>query len=325
MPYRNTPVSSRENMMAMYAEKAPYWVPMPADVDFLHFPLYSDNLGRGRAVDITDAFGIDWEYVPTAGGSIVRAGVKPCMEDVNEWKERINFPDIDKWDWAGEAERINIDVARSGEFSFVNGFWFERLISFMEFMNAALALIDDDQKDAIHELFTASTEFGCKLVDKLCEYWPRIDTFTVHDDWGSQKAPFFSQETAEELFVPYMKILTDHIHSKGRFAALHSCGHNFTRVQCFIDGGFDQWTPQNMNDTHRLYDEVGDKIIIGVVPDPFNLETTSEKEQRERARDYVDRFCKPGKPSTLNWVGPMPQAFSEELYEYSRKKFAGLI
>ena len=44
-------------------------------------------------------------------------------------------------------------------------------------------------------------------------------------------------EVAYELFVPYMKQLTDHIHSKGRVATLHSCGHNEERVQCYIDGG----------------------------------------------------------------------------------------
>jgi len=160
------------------------------------------------------------------------------------------------------------------------------------------------------------------VIDKLVEHWPAVDGFNIHDDWGSQKAPFFSQEVADELFVPHMKALTDHIHAKGRYATLHSCGHLFNRVQCFIDGGFDAWDPQTMNDTKTLYDNFGDKIIIAVVPDLFDPETTPEDEQRRRAREHVDRFCKPGKPTFISFYGSpaLTPAFSDELYEYSRKK-----
>ena len=323
-PLRNTPISPRENTCAMYFDKAPYWVPMPVDGNMLVAPIYNMTLGRGRGADLVDAFGIQWEYEPTAGGSIVRGG-NPILKNANEWKDKIVFPDIETWDWEGEAEREKIDIARASEFSFVNGFLFERLISFMDFMPAAMALIDEDQRAALHELFATGAEFACKLVDKFCDHWPRIDGFNVHDDWGSQKAPFFSEEIAYELFVPYMKVLNDHIHAKGRYVSLHSCGHNFTRVQCFIDAGFDQWSPQPMNDTHALYEEFGDKIIIAVQADPFDPATTSEEEQRERARAHFDRFCKPGKPSTVGGMAAMAPAFSDELYEYSRKKYGGFI
>ena len=128
-------------------------------------------------------------------------------------------------------------------------------------MPAAMALIDEEQVDALHELFGATTELACRLVDKLCEYYPELTEINVHDDWGAQKAPFFSMDVANELFVPYMKKLTDHIHAKGRIATLHSCGHNADRIQCYIDGGFDQWSPQPMNDIEKLYELYGDKIV----------------------------------------------------------------
>jgi len=35
----------------------------------------------------------------------------------------------------------------------INGFWFERLISFMGFEGAAEALIDEDQTDAVKAIF----------------------------------------------------------------------------------------------------------------------------------------------------------------------------
>jgi len=324
MPLWNTPVTPKENVAAMYHDKHPYWVPSGADAGMIMPPLYNTRLGRGGPGGITDAFGIHWEYVEQVHGSIVRPGA-PLLSDVNEWREKVIFPDIDAWDWAAEAEATKIDTRRSTQISFVNGFWFERLISFMDFLPAAMALIDEDQIDAIRDLFEASTSFAIKLVDKFCEYWPALDGFNIHDDWGSQRSPFFSEETAYDLFVPHMKALTDHIHTKGRFATLHSCGHNFTRVQCFIDGGFDSWDPQPMNDTHALYEQYGDKIIISVVPAGIDAANASDDDMRAAARAFVDTYCRPGKPAAVNHAAreKLTNAFYEELYEYSRKHYGG--
>ena len=326
-PLRNTPVSPKENYAALYYDKAPYWIPLPVENAMFSTQLYGSRLSRGvPGTGTTDAFGIEWEYVPTAGGSMVRPGA-PFMADANEWKDKIKFPNIDEWDWAAELENVTLNPRLSIQTSLVNGYWFERLVSFMDFGPAVMALIDEDQKDAVKSLFEAMTEFAMKVVDKFIEYWPEMDGFNVHDDWAAQKAPFFSKQTGYEMFVPYMRMLTDHIHSKGRYATLHSCGHGAMNVECFIDGGFDRWDPQTMNDTYKLYDEFGDKIVIAVVPEPFDPETTSEAEQRERARAFVDRFTQPGKPCCIGSYGnpALTPAFSDELYEYSRKKYAGLL
>lgn len=151
-----------------------------------------------------------------------------------------------------------------------------------------------------------------------------LDGFNIHDDWGAQKAPFFSEEIAYEFFVPYMRQLNDHIHQKGRYSTLHSCGHVDSRVQCFIDGGFDAWDPQLMNDIHMLYEKWGDKIVLGVWPDAFDPENSTEEEQRQAARDFVAAFSAPGKPVILSHYGAwaLTPAFSEELYIASRRRYA---
>jgi hypothetical protein len=321
-PLRDTPVTPRENIAALYYDKHPYWLPLPGEATYFMSPLYNDRLGRGGPAGVTDAFGITWEWVESAGGSIVRPG-EPFMQNANEWKDKVIFPDLDAWDWAGEVEKAKCDVRLSTQLSLINGFWFERLVSFMDFAPAAMALIDDDQKDAVKALFAEMTDFACRLVDKYCQYWPALDGFNIHDDWSAQRSPFFSMETAYELFVPFMRELTDHIHSKGRYTTLHSCGHGEARVQCFIDGGFDGWDPQVMNDTHRLWETVGDRICISVVPEPFDPAATDEEEQRRRGRDFAERFCAPGKPAQLGFYGgPMlTPAFTEEVYIQSRKIF----
>ncbi len=322
VPVLNSPVTSRANFAALFDEKHPYWMPSIREVRDLHPPIYNNNLGRGLQQDITDVFGVRWRYVPEAGGSIVEPG-SPLLENVNQWREKIKIPDIDAWDWDAAAKTHPIDPRYSCFFSFVNGFWFERLISFMDFMYAAMALIDEEQTDAIKELFGTMTDLGCRLVDKICQTWPLLDLIEVHDDWGSQKAPFFSQEVAEELFVPFMKQLTDRIHYWGRYALLHSCGHNADRIQCYIDGGFDMWAPQTMNDIEYLYDKYGDKIVLCVFPKETDLAQRSEEEQRAAARDFADRYCQSGKPCILGMTAAsrVTPAFEDELYEYTRKLY----
>jgi hypothetical protein len=310
-------------MAALFYDKHPYWTPTTSDFALHIPPLYNNLLGRGGPEGTTDAFGIQWEWVESAGGSIVRPGA-PFLSDANEWYDKIKIPDVDKWDWVSETKTLKLDARLSNQITLVNGFWFERLVSFMDFAPAAVALIDDDQTDAVRDLFEALTELAIRVVDKICDAWPAIDGFNVHDDWAAQKAPFFSNDVARDMFTPYMRALTDHIHGKGRFATLHSCGRGEDRVNCFIDGGFDGWDPQVINNTQRLYDEVGDKIVISVVPEPFDPASTPDSEQRARARAYFDNFCKPGKPSMISFYGQpaLTPIFAEELYSYSRKRYS---
>ncbi len=318
----NTPVTPRENLHALFEDKHPYWMPVITDVIDQTPDVYSYNLGRARRADNIDVFGIKWTYVEQVGGSIEEPG-QHFLESVDEWKDKIKLPDIEQWDWLSEAKKIVADPRFSLEFTFVNGFWFERLISFMDFMDAAVALIDEDYQEDIKELFGAMTDMGCKLVDKFCTLWPMLDFIETHDDWGAQKAPFFSQDVADELFVPYMKQLNDKIHSWGRHSLLHSCGHNEDRIQAYIDGGFDYWGPQEMNDIGALYDKYGDKIVIGVFPEETNLVQLSEEEQRAAARRFADRYCQPDKPVIMgvNATKRTTPIFMDEIYRYTRQLY----
>jgi hypothetical protein len=91
-------------------------------------------------------FGIEWEYIAQVGGSMVRPG-KPFIEDANELADKVVWPDIDKWDWEGCA-KANVEYLSKPNFNicwFLNG-WYERLISFMDFEGAVVAMIDEDQR-----------------------------------------------------------------------------------------------------------------------------------------------------------------------------------
>lgn len=318
----NAPISYRQNSLSLFWDKKPCFVVTGNDFSGLTCGYYQKYLARANRAEgqKVDAFGVKWVFEPTAGGSISEAG-NPRFIDVNEWKNVISMPDINDWDWAADADEHPVDTNFAVEMTPVNGFWFERLISFMDFVNAAVALVDDEQTDAIQELFEATTQLACDLVDKICEYWPATDGFMLHDDWGSQRDPFFSEAIARELFLPHMKRLVSHIHNKGRYCGLHSCGHVEDRVNIFIEAGIDTWQMQaNANNIYKLYDEVGDKIALQVSIPEFDL--NDEKAAVQAARDYVDTFCKPGKPTMLIARDALTnRVFAEEVYSYSRKHY----
>lgn len=264
-----------------------------------------------------DMFGTIWEYEPVARGSMVRPG-NPRMTDVNDWRKIITLPDVDSWDWKKSREMNAGYLEKWNDmwilFTILTG-WFERLISLMDFENAALALIDEDQTDAIHDFFNEITKVYCRIVDKVAEYYPEVECIVVHDDWGSQRSLFFSQDAAMEIIVPHMKTLVDHIHSKGLFADLHSCGHTEDRIEAYLAAGWDAWCPQPMNDSISLQEKYGDRILI--LPNLTIPENMTEEEETELAKSLAKQFARPGKATMLGHV-TLPEHMEREFYRYSR-------
>ena len=318
---RKAPVSPRQNAEAMYWDHHPYYM-STATTQGLRNP-WNAHMGRGGPEGLVDDLGIEWVFEPTAGGSIVHPEKPQLMEDVNDWKEKVHLPDPETWDWEAAKAETELDYRLPLQVSFTNGFGFERMISMMGFVPAAMSLLDDEQTDAIKEMLQAFADFGCKCIRKYCEVFPSLDVINIHDDWGSQQSTFFSEDIAREIFLPYLKQMTDCIHEQGRIASLHSCGHNDKRTQVFIDAGFDEWQPQDMNDFDYLFENFADKILLYVWEDTTELLDKSEEEQREAARKFFDRFNKPGKFTMLSsHMTAAPKAYLDEIYRYSRVRYA---
>jgi hypothetical protein len=337
-PVYNTPVSLKEGFIAAM-KREPVWQLLGIETTIFIPRINPDNIARAFAFDGEgmvmndqggvpvggpDMFGIEWVFVPSAGGSMVKPG-NPLMTDANDWKAKVRFPDLNKWNWEESAEKnkayLNVDTLVQG--MILNGF-FERLISFMDFENAALSMVDEEQQDAVKDLMMALADLYIDIIDRYKKYYG-ITYFNIHDDWGSQMAPFFSPAVGAKLIVPAMRKVTDHIHAMGGFADFHCCGHVDACIPNMIAAGWDSWGGMPMNDTQGDYEKYGDKIIIGVIPDEFDPATTSEADQRAAARKYIDKFCKPGKLATLNMsaFGMLTPAFREEMYRYSRTKLGG--
>lgn len=338
LPVYDFPVSMADAMVDTFFNKKPWWIPTDIEVKAFTPAVIPDNGARGFVFEAQpyprekfggkDMFGVEWTYVDVAGGSMVKPG-HPLLTDLSKWREKVIMPDIDSWDWEGSA-KANKEYLASGfcnSLMLLNGCWFERLISFMDFEDAAVALIDEDEVVYVKEIAHELTDLYIKIIDKAVEaYGDGIHGICIHDDWGAQKSPFFSEEAARDIFLPQMKRFVDHCHSKGKYVDLHSCGHIDSRCNIFVEAGFDSWTPMAMNDTQKLYEDYGDKIVIGIIDDLFDPATATEEEQRAAARKFVEKYTKPGKVAMFsafyNKPGMMTLAFREELYKASRIRYS---
>lgn len=331
-PLYNRPITPRENLALAFSGQKPYWIPntgwMFCDVRNFRPRQIPDNYATHLVFDGGDVleydsdtkrgwFGLDWVYVPVAGGATVKPGT-PMIEDMNDWESIIQWPDLDAVDWKtmGQMNKTFLDTPQSIQLGMLDGFW-ERLISLMDVSGAAMALIDEDQQDAVHAFFDKYADFMIEYIRRAKEVCP-FDFVLIHDDWGTQNGPFFSEETAREMLLPYLKRVVDYIHSEGMFYEQHSCGNCTKLVPVYMEAGVDVWCPQPMNDFDTILAQCkGSRLHIGmdcpVAPD------APEAEARQAAYDWFARYG--DQQVTLAPMVSNP-IFMQEVYKLSREAFA---
>ena len=334
-PVFHTPCTPRENFAAMFKGKNPLWMPLTTDSQTFCPRVDPDNIARGFVFDGEepydhakyggpDMFGIEWVFVPMVGGSMEKPGVPHPLKDVNDWRDVIKFPDVNAWDWEGCGERNAAWFEKNKKFDIssmlLNGMGFERLVSFMGFEEAAIALIDDEQIDAVREL---ANEICDKVyipyVTNMKKYCPGLTRITLHDDWGSQRAPFFSLDSVREAYVDVYKKFNEHVKSLGLIAEVHSCGKNDMVVPAYIESGFETWNGMYMNDKRKLFELYGDKFIFAVDPPAVADDMdASEDDIWAGAKEFCEFYIRDGKCRTIaNCIRKNPN-FIAAVYQISR-------
>ena len=321
----STPISYKENVLRMYAGKIPMWAPFSSG-DITRVMAYADPervaRSKGDGTPRTDGWGVDWIFVDVAGGAMVKPG-KPLVTDINRWEEQVkSIPDPDTWDWEAAYEKVKGSIDDEHATMVTNpGCLFERLIALMDFENAAVALIDDEQKEGVHRLFRAVTDIHKKMYYYIRKYF-HTEIANFNDDWGSQRAEFFSEETAREMLFPYIKEMCDYVHSLGMYWDLHCCGFVEGLVGLFAEAGYDSWGGQPMNDKYKLKKLYGDKMLFtGHINCPPG---TPVEEQDKIIREFFDTI---GEDNRV-FVEPnrdCPEGFRERIYEASRRNYDRLV
>ena len=254
----NTPITSRENFLRIYQGKTPMWIPITLEMVNIKPDCDPENVARSPKGGI-DGWGVEWQWEGI--GAMVRPG-NPLVKDIEHWEDYVTPPDPDKWDWEACYERTKKQL-RPDRFTMVStgSCLFERLIAVMDFDNAAVALVDEDEQEHVHRFFRAVVDSRKKWYTQA-KKWFNPDIANWNDDWGTQRAEMFSVDTAKEMLVPYVKEVGDLVHSLGMYFDLHCCGRVEKFVPFFIEEGFNSWGGQALNDKYALKQKYGDKMIF---------------------------------------------------------------
>lgn len=334
LPVFSSPITSRENMRLAYERKRPVWIPFTYEVHNFNPRIFRDNCSRAMIQEARpaspseyggpDMFGVPWVFDPASGGSMVAPG-NPMLTELADWEKTIVFPDPASWDWDGcAAENAGyFDTELPVKLTIFTGL-FERLISFMNFEPAIISLIDEDEKAHVHALFSRLCDMYEEMITLACKRFP-IDIICFHDDWGSQRAPFFSLSTCMEMLVPYLKRVADCCHRNGVFIEFHSCGKNEMLVPAMIEAGVDSWSCQPLNDTVALRRQYGDRLIFNLWPPKLVdgcrgelMDTTARVFIEEQAPGY-DTAPFMINTADIRWLDePEALEYTAALYKYGR-------
>lgn len=341
-PKRNRPITPYENWKLLLTGKKPYWIPrygfVCGDDDIVGFRPRenSDNIANHQVFDGGDYydyvglgniiysawFDLIWEFVPSCGGATVRPG-EPRVKDMNQWRDIVKFPNLDEVDWEACAKR-NREYTTSDKLVTLGiqcGIW-ERLISLMDCDKAAMAMIDEDQEDAVKDFFDALTDFYIDYIGRLKKACPGITNVLIHEDWCHQNGPFFSPDTAREMLVPYMNKLADFCHENGMFFEHHCCGKLGPMADVMVkEVRSDFWCgQQDLNDGLAMAKKYQDcNFAIGVQSPAVPDDATPEDIQKI-ADDFVAEYgdCK----IIICDMTPIRPELLEALYRAYRIRFS---
>ena len=316
-PIEGRPCSVRENYIRCVKGEQPYWMPAYMTESNIIWP---DAIEEHPVPEVNgfDWWGVDWFMVESAGGMITKPGTR-VISDFANWKEEVEWPDLSLVDFETDGKKIQqlLDPDRPHIYECVEGI-FERLHEMMPFDETLLAFYEEPE--LLEEFFQKMADYKIQCCDKIFTHYGRVDGVLYHDDWGTQRAGFFSNKMFREQIMPATSRLLKFIKDQGKFIELHSCGKNIQYVPEMIEMGIDMWTPQlPINDPDTLYETYGDRMTFGFF---VNIpHSADEQEVRKIIRDFVDHFGAKGR--CMPWImtdftNPNQDIWAhEELYHYS--------
>lgn len=317
-------LNGRNNALKVFRHEMPERFPRNEDFHNMFFPLERASDPEGGE----DGFGVHWTVMPNAGQTVHYLDGPP-LTDVSLWREQVRWPDLDHFDWAADAARQTAAWDREAQMGMMvlfNGH-FERLHALMGFEDALLAFYDDP--DAVHELFTAMTQYKLRCLRIAKEYYDP-DIIVFHDDWGANTNMFFSPDLWQEFIAPQLRQVIDETHRLGMLFEMHSCGHVHEVVGDLVDMGIDSIQPLQypQNDIRMVKANWGDRLVIRGGSDGQTVLSpeSSEADIRAAARESLEVLAPNGNHIPYVFAfGSDPQrpmaVFNDEVSRFEQEFF----
>ena len=206
-----------------------------------------------------DIFGVHWSA--TEDISHRTPGQKPIYDDIEDWREQVRFPNVDKFEWdelRRDAEAVDREKQLVGVMLYTGPF--ERATELTSMEDCLVNLMLDPE--SFSELIGAIADYKIQVIEKCWEY-ARPDIFVIHDDWGTMKSTFMNPALWREVIKPHTQRIYDAIRAHGAIIAQHSCGAIGPLVGDMVEMGADAWDGQpECNDFAALRAQYGDRLVI---------------------------------------------------------------
>ncbi len=280
-------MTKKENYLRALLIQDPEWVPMEFDDDVLKViwrPIVERPAQAGK-----DAWGVEWDYDVDAEGGTYPAPRNYVISDIENWKEQVSLPDLDKGDWEGvklQADAIDRDkYVIEGN---VDMGIFERTYLLMGIEEALVAYYTNQEE--MYELAGTIADYKIEFLHRFIETI-KPDTIMYGDDWGTQNNLFMSPDIWRAIIKPHTQRIYDCIRSHGVIVKQHSCGRIESIFGDMIEMGVQGYNPcQPCNDLASLKKAYGDKICFcGGIDSQFVL-TPPTKTPEDVRNEVIKRM-----------------------------------
>ncbi len=321
---RDSSITPRENLMVAFNHEKPLWMPnLYADSQCV-VSKCSRDMAPSKGAAGVDWFGTKYIFSEAVGINMPAGGV---FDDVTEWREKVQWPDLDAIDWTQDAEGFVRDERRALYARFSNGI-FERLHAFEGFEQCLMDLILEPEE--CRALFERLADYKIDLFNHIRDVFP-LDYIVAADDYGTAKAPFFSNDLYEEILLEPTRRFVKAVQARGTKFFAHCCGKVEAFLPYFADElGVDGIEIQPINDLPAIVNKYADRLLIEVQPDPQVVfeDTMTDAQLTAHIRSLVDTFgaqSNPGSGAVMNLKSGWERTYNlmeQELYDYSSKQYA---
>ena len=254
-------MNPRENYLALLNHEETDYIPFLL-LDGVFAGGQLETFENGPVEGGLDGWGCNWIPTSSAGGQPALDPTVILLEDVCDWEDVVQFPDLDAFDWQGLADMQLAGQNRDEKIIEYHS-WnstFLRMSHLMGFEGALCAMIEEPE--ASYALLDAIADHKVRVIERAYEYF-KPDTFVHYDDTATERATFMSPETYRELIKPSHKKINDAALAYGMIPETHICGYCTEIIEDTIEEGSAAWqAAQPMNDIAALIEKYGDRFAI---------------------------------------------------------------
>ncbi len=291
--------------------------------DFVFIPIPGVSGFRPKGIQesiYTDEWGIQYKMDP--GTWPIDAGIKPPIEDVEDWKNYV-MPDARADFRYGGLEEVLRRTKENG-MGVVGNVRGPYSAAWQLFGLENFSIFLYEEPEMIHQVLTATTDFAIIAAERMADMG--VDAVLFSDDYGSILQPLMSPGHFREFLKPQLERICQAMKKTGKQMLLHSDGHIHEVLADCVGAGIEGLHPIERAagmDLRAVKEQYGDRLcIFGNVDNKEVLVKGTPRDIEEMVKECISiaapggGFCL-GSDHSVHDDIPNENVFA--LYEAGRK------